>query len=279
MSQPVRENPESTVDDVVDGVGYRDAAGVATLTFDRPARANAMDLAMQARYGALLREASADPAVRAVVVTGRGRSFCPGADLGLLDGISAGPTPEADRHETFRDVLAAAFTPKPVIAAINGGCAGLGFVLACAADVRFAAAGAKFTTAFSRRGLIAEYGVAKLLPELIGRGRAADLLLSGRTFTAEQAFDYGLVQEVVPAEELADRANAYAEELATYSAPRSMAIMKDQLRHEPAMTLEDAASTATALMLESFSHPELPEGLASWNERRPPNFPPYERTR
>jgi 2-(1,2-epoxy-1,2-dihydrophenyl)acetyl-CoA isomerase len=282
MSQPVRPAPESDVDDsaggAVDGVGYRSAAGVATLTFDRPARSNAMDLTMQARYGALLRQAAADPAVRAVVVTGQGRSFCPGADLGLLDGISSssGATPEADRSDTFHDVLAAALTPKPVIAAINGGCAGLGFVLACAADVRFAAAGAKFTTAFSRRGLIAEYGVAKLLPELIGRGRAADLLLSGRTFTAEQAFDYGLVQEVVPADELADRAHAYATELATYSAPRSMAIMKDQLLREPAMTLEASASAATDLMLESFSHPELAEGLASWNERRPPAFPPYE---
>ena len=275
MSQPVRAAPESSVDDVLAGVGYRSAAGVATLTFDRPDRANAMDMAMQARYGALLREATADPAVRAVVVTGRGRSFCPGADLGLLDGISSGPAPESDRSETFRDVLAAAFTPKPVIAAINGGCAGLGLVLACAADLRFAAAGAKFTTAFSRRGLIAEYGVAKLLPELIGRGRAADLLLSGRTFTAEQAFDYGLVQEVVPAAELADRTHAYATELATYSAPRSMAVIKDQLLRDPAMTLETAASAATALMLESFGHPELSEGLASWNERRPPNFPPY----
>jgi 2-(1,2-epoxy-1,2-dihydrophenyl)acetyl-CoA isomerase len=280
MSQPVRPTTESDLDStrggVLDGVGHRSAAGVATLTFDRPARSNAMDLTMQARYGALLREAAADPAVRAIVVTGRGRSFCPGADLGLLDGISSLQAPEADRSETFRDVLAAALTPKPVIAAINGGCAGLGFVLACAADIRFAAAGAKFTTAFSRRGLIAEYGVAKLLPELIGRGRAADLLLSGRTFTAEQAFDYGLVQEVVPADELADRAHAYATELASYSAPRSMAIMKDQLLREPAMTLEASASAATRLMLESFRHPELAEGLASWNERRPPAFPPFE---
>lgn len=163
----------------------------------------------------------------------------------------------------------------PVVAAINGGCAGLGFVIACAADVRFAAAGAKFTTAFARRGLIAEYGIAKLLPELIGQGRARDLLLSGRTFTAEQALEYGLVQEVVPAGELTLRVQAYATELATYSAPRSMAVMKRQFTREAALSLPESAREATTLMVESFSHPELAEGLASWNERRAPEFPPY----
>nr|WP_235190725.1 enoyl-CoA hydratase-related protein [Amycolatopsis rifamycinica] len=141
------------------------------------------------------------------------------------------------------------------------------------ADVRFAAAGAKFTTAFARRGLIAEYGIAKLLPELVGQGWARDLLLSGRTFTAEQALEYGLVQEVVPAGSLIERTHAYATELATYSAPRSMAVMKTQLAQEPSVPLFEAARSATALMIESFGRPELAEGLASWKERRPPRFP------
>ena len=259
----------------LDTVRYAVDGAIATITFDKPERGNAMDQEMQVRYGALLGEASADPRVRAVVVTGSGRSFCPGADLGLLEGISTS-TAAVPEHEGFRNVLAAAYADVPVVAAINGGCAGLGFVIACAADVRFAAAGAKFTTAFARRGLIAEYGVAKLLPELVGRGRALDLLLSGRTFTAEQAHEYGLVQEVVPAEELPLRAHAYAVELATYSAPRSMALMKRQVTREAGLSLEESAREATALMLDSFSHPELPEGLASWNERRAPNFPPYQ---
>jgi len=267
---------EQALESKVDGVRYAVDGAVATVTFDKPERSNAMDLPMQGRYGELLRAADADTSVRAVVVTGQGRAFCPGADLGLLSDISATPTANAEEHQGFRNVLAAAFARVPVVAAINGGCAGLGFVIACAADVRFAAAGAKFTTAFARRGLIAEYGIAKLLPELVGGGRARDLLLSGRTFTAEQAFEYGLVQEVVPAEELAMRAHAYATELAVYSAPRSMAIMKDQLAREPRLTLEESASEATALMLESFGHPELAEGLASWNERRAPQFPPKD---
>ncbi|RSD15431.1 enoyl-CoA hydratase [Amycolatopsis eburnea] len=257
----------------VDGVRYTADGAVATLTFDKPGRSNAMDVPMQARYGALLRQADADAGVRAVVVTGAGKAFCPGADLGLLDGIAAAPPAGGGGHENFRDVLAAASVGVPVVAAVNGGCAGLGFVIACSADVRFAAAGAKFTTAFARRGLIAEYGVAKLLPGLVGQGRARDLLLSGRTFTAEQAFDYGLVQEVVPAEELPSRAHAYATELATYSAPRSMAVMKRQFEREASLSLEDAAREATALMIESFGRPELAEGLASWNERRIPQFP------
>ncbi|WP_203612338.1 enoyl-CoA hydratase-related protein [Amycolatopsis sp. SID8362] len=266
-------DPEEAALATVDGVRYAADGAVATLTFDKPGRSNAMDVPMQARYGALLRQADADAGVRAVVVTGAGKAFCPGADLGLLDGIAAAPPAGGGGHENFRDVLAAASVGVPVVAAINGGCAGLGFVIACSADVRFAAAGAKFTTAFARRGLIAEYGVAKLLPELVGQGRARDLLLSGRTFTAEQALDYGLVQEVVPAEELPLRAHAYATELATYSAPRSMAVMKRQFEREASLTLEDAAREATALMIESFGRPELAEGLASWNERRIPKFP------
>ncbi|QFU88869.1 enoyl-CoA hydratase-related protein [Amycolatopsis sp. YIM 10] len=263
---------------LAEGIRYTTAAGVGTLTFERPDRHNAMDPAMRTRYGKVLREAEQDPAVRAVVVTGSGRSFCPGADLEALAGI--GTTGVADEDVAaedggYADVLAAATVAKPVVAAINGGCAGLGFVVACAADVRFAAAGAKFTTAFVRRGLIAEYGIAKLLPELVGRGRALDLLLSGRTFTAEQALDYGLVQEVLPPDELLAAATAYAGELATYSAPRSMALIKEQLRVEAALPLAESARRATGLMIESFGHPELAEGVRSWNERRPPAFPPY----
>ncbi|SFW78205.1 enoyl-CoA hydratase-related protein [Amycolatopsis australiensis] len=276
----------------VDGVRYAADGPVATLTFDKPDRSNAMDVPMQARYGTLLRQADADPAVRAVVVTGAGKAFCPGADLGLLENtaalrasveggggtggtIAAAPPAPGGGHENFRDVLAAVSVGVPVVAAVNGGCAGLGFVIACSADVRFAAAGAKFTTAFARRGLIAEYGIAQLLPALVGQGRARDLLLSGRTFTAEQAHEYGLVQEVVPAEELLLRARAYATELATYSAPRSMAVMKAQFTREASLPLEEAAREATALMIESFGRPELAEGLASWNERRAPQFPPH----
>jgi 2-(1,2-epoxy-1,2-dihydrophenyl)acetyl-CoA isomerase len=259
---------------MTDGVRSALEGAVATVTFDRPERHNAMNLDMERRYGTLLRSLSDDPAVRAIVVTGAGKSFCPGADLGLLADIPG--SANADPHEDMvAHVQAAAFVDKPVVAAVNGGCAGLGFVIACTADVRFAAAGAKFSTSFARRGLIAEYGLARLLPDLVGRGRAMDLLLSGRTFTAEDALAYGLVQEVLPAEELPAAAQAYAAELATYSAPRSMAVMKQQIRAEAGLPLEESGERAAKLMVESFGHPELAEGLASWAERRPPAFPPY----
>lgn len=257
-----------------DGVRSTVTDGVATVTFEKPGRNNAMDLAMERRYGTLLQELEADPAVRAIVVTGAGRSFCPGADLSLLAGISEENTGgQGDAMVSY--VQAAAFVGKPVIAAVNGGCAGLGFVIACTADVRFAAAGAKFTTAFSRRGLVAEYGLAHLLPQLIGRGRAMDLLLSGRTFTAEDAESYGLVQSVHAPDDLLSAAQAYGQELATYSAPRSMAVMKRQIREEADLTLEESGSRAAQLMIESFAHPELKEGLESWTQRRAPEFPPY----
>jgi enoyl-CoA hydratase/carnithine racemase len=262
-----------------DGVRGTVTDGVATVTFERPDRNNAMDLAMERRYGTLLLELEADPAVRAIVVTGAGRSFCPGADLGLLSGISETDAGDAGSGDAMvSHVQAAALIGKPVIAAVNGGCAGLGFVIACTADVRFAASGAKFTTAFSRRGLIAEYGLAHLLPQLIGRGRAMDLLLSGRTFLAEDALAYGLVQEVHEAENLLTAAQAYAAELATYSAPRSMAVMKRQVREEADLTLQESGARAARLMIESFAHPELKEGLESWAERRAPQFPPYTPT-
>nr|CTQ92262.1 Enoyl-CoA hydratase (EC 4.2.1.17) [Kibdelosporangium sp. MJ126-NF4] len=254
-----------------DGVRYSVTDGVATVTFDRPDRNNAMDLAMERRYGVLLRSLEADTSVRAIVLTGAGKAFCPGADLDVLAEV----TPGNQIDFQVEHVQAAAFIGKPVIAAVNGGCAGLGFVIACTADVRFAAAGAKFTTAFVRRGLIAEYGVAQLLPGLIGRGRAMDLLLSGRTFTAEQAQEYGLVQEVSPADELLAAAQAYAAELAAFSAPRSMAVMKRQILEEAAIPLAESGERAAELMNESFTHPEAKEGVMSWLERRPPQFPPH----
>jgi 2-(1,2-epoxy-1,2-dihydrophenyl)acetyl-CoA isomerase len=259
---------------MTDGVRCSTEGAVATVVLDRPDRHNAMDLAMEAAYGDLLRTLDADPTVRAIVLTGAGTSFCPGADLNLLADIpgSSDPAPLAT---AVANVQVAALIGKPVVAAVNGGCAGLGFVIACTADVRFAASSAKFATSFARRGLIAEYGLARLLPDLVGPGRARDLLLSGRTFPAADALAYGLVQEVHPIEALVARAQEYAAELATYSAPHSMAVIKRQLRDEADLPLPESGERAAKLMLESFTRPELAEGLASWAERRPPNFPPY----
>ena len=149
-----------------------DGAGVCTLTFNRPERRNGWSSDLEDAYYAALTDAAADPAVRAVVVTGAGPTFCPGADMARLGDLSAEgatlPHRPVDVPRTF---------PKPLIAAINGACAGVGLVQALFCHVRFAADTARFATAFARRGLVAEYGIAWTLPRLVGLENALDLLL------------------------------------------------------------------------------------------------------
>lgn len=245
--------------------------GVLTLTFNRPDRLNAWTDTMGRRYFDQLAEAERDPEVRVVVVTGAGRGFCAGADLRVLDAIRDGSyEEEADR----RPVTFPVTIGKPVIAAVNGACAGLGMVHALVCDVVFTAAEATWTTAFARRGLIAEYGLSWILPRLIGQARAMDLLLSGRAFTGAEARELGLVSRSVPGESLLDETLAYARELAVHSSPASMAVMKRQVWGDWNRTLEQSEADATLLMTDAFRRPDFAEGVASFVERRAPRFPP-----
>jgi enoyl-CoA hydratase/carnithine racemase len=248
-----------------------DDGGVRILTFNRPERLNAWTDAMGRRYFDLLEDAERDPSVRAIVVTGAGKGFCAGADFQTLTAIQTGEYAEEPdkRPNTFPVTIG-----KPVIAAVNGACAGLGMVHALVCDLVFTAADAKWTTAFARRGLVAEYGLAWVLPRLIGQARAMDLLLSGRTFTGSEAYELGLVSRAVPGEDLLDAALAYARELATYSSPASMAVIKRQVWGDWTTTLDQSRDTAVGLMLESFTRPDFTEGVASFLERREPKFPP-----
>ena len=252
--------------------------GVAVITLNRPERMNAWGGPMVAEFYAAIDRAEADPDVRAVVLTGSGRAFCAGADMGGLDtlGASLENASAADvsklvgeRHPYFVTQL-----NTPVVVAINGACAGMGLTQALYCDVRFAAAGAKFTTAFARRGLIAEYGVSWILPRLAGWGAASDLLLSGRTFLAEEAAELGLVKEVVAPDQLMTRAIAYATELATRCAPSSMAIIKRQLYGDALRDMFSTSDTAEKLMHESMLRPDFIEGITAFFEKRTPNFPP-----
>jgi enoyl-CoA hydratase/carnithine racemase len=162
---------------------------------------------------------------------------------------------------------------KPVIAAINGSCVGIGLTQALMCDVRFAAAGAKFAASFARRGLIAEYGVSWILPRLTGWGVALDLLLSGRTFLADEAAELGLVKEVVAPEQLMKRAMDYAEDIAQNCSPASMAIIKQQTYGDAMREVVQASSRAEALLHESLQRPDVIEGITSFLDKRAPSFP------
>jgi enoyl-CoA hydratase/carnithine racemase len=258
---------------MADLVGFELDAGVALLTLNRPERHNAWTTELRSAYLDALEAARDDDAVRAVVVTGAGDAFCPGADMEMLSGASSGgQRPRADeRPETLPLTI-----PKPLIAAINGACAGIGLVHALMCDVRFAAEGAKLTTAFAKVGLIAEYGSSWLLPRIVGAADALDLLLSARVVLADEARELGLVSRVLPADELLDGALDYARRLASDVSPTAMAVIKQQVYGHLDAPFAQASAESDRLMTEAFSRPDLAEGVAAFTQRRPPDFPPVD---
>ena len=265
---------------------YSVAERVATITLNRPARLNAWTGRMSLEYRQALAAAATDPGVRVVVVTGAGRGFCAGADSEALAGHAergrydagvgaGGARPGYGVRPEFDADLAYHFgIPKPVIAAVNGPAAGIGFALACYCDLRFAGAGAKLTSAHGRLGLPAEFGLSWLLPRLVGVTRAADILLSSRIFLAEEAAQIGLVNAVLPSDQLMDHVSAYATSLATGVSPASMAVTKQQLYRDllggadPATSIADAMDTMSSMM----SGADYREGVAALRDKRPARF-------
>jgi enoyl-CoA hydratase/carnithine racemase len=248
--------------------------GVCLLTLNRPDRMNAWTHEMEARYFDLLAEAQRDHDVRVIVVTGAGRGFCPGFDMDALAAMSSGEGNGDAAAATRRPQTFPLSIDKPIVAAINGACAGIGLVQALMCDIRFAAAGAKFTTAFARRGLVAEHGSSWTLPRLIGPARALDLLLSGRVFLAEEAERLGVVNRVVEREVVLDETLTYARDLAAHCSPASMAAMKAQVYRDLERGLDESLEDANRLMLESFARADFAEGVQSFVERREPRFAP-----
>jgi enoyl-CoA hydratase/carnithine racemase len=246
--------------------------GVALLTLSRPDRLNAWTAEMEQTYFGMLEECAASSEVRVIVVTGAGRGFCAGADMQELQAIgNGGPSAEEIARERYPQSLPLSI-PKPIIAAINGACAGIGLVQALMCDIRFAAEGAKITTAFARRGLVAEHGISWILPRLVGPSRALDLLLSGRVVLSDEALALGLVNRVLAPESLLEATLDYARELAVNCSPASMATMKRQVYGDLELGLIEATAAADRLMLESFTAPDFVEGVTSFLERRDPLF-------
>src|SRR5262245_2801100 len=260
---------------------------IATVTLNRPEKLNAWTGVMGREVRQAMDEAARDESVRVIILTGAGRGFCAGADMQLLSGIvDAGAVREGDERPAssasaadapvrgdFRGPYAYFPTvPKPILAALNGATAGLGLVISLYCDLRIAADSAVFTTAFSRRGLIAEHGVSWMLPRLVGLPHAFDLMLSARKITAAEALAMGLVSQVHPAATLMDAVRAYARELADLVSPRSIRIMKRQLWDAQFQTLAEATAAANGAMLESFVSEAFKEGVAHFVETRAPNF-------
>ena len=263
---------------------------IATVTLNRPEKLNAWTGVMEQEVRAALIEATDDEDVGVIILTGSGRGFCSGADMNNLNTIQQGASSGGPTSDSVRSVNNAVpgglslsndyslrytyfpTVPKPIIAAINGPVAGLGLIMSLYCDVRFASDAAVFSTAFSRRGLIAEHGISWMLPKLVGPQNALDITLSGRKFTAAEAKDMGLVSKVFPMNSFIDEVHAYASEMANLVSPRSVRIMKRQIYQAMLNSLEHSVLLANSEMPASFESEDFKEGVAHFVERRAPKF-------
>ena len=265
--------------------------GITKITLNRPDKLNAWTTVMGNEVKRAIEIAGQDKECRCVVVTGAGRGFCAGADMGNLKDISDGDNEKemevdmaikpyrTDKNlgpeilEDFEGRFAYMYNcPKPIIAMINGACAGIGLIFSLYADLRFTSNEAKFTTAFASRGLIAEHGIAWLLPRLVGEAKALDLLLSARIFKGVEAESLGLVNKSISAAELENFVKNYAKHMAERVSPRSMTIMKRQIRAGYSQTFSKSLEIADKEMFLSFEQDDFKEGVESFVENRAPKF-------
>lgn len=261
---------------------------VALITLNRPDSLNGWTESTDREVEDALRSANNDPKVVGIVVTGAGRAFSAGADMKMLSSITSGDSEAlAQINGGGGGSMADSFPPdgdfggrfpymmqidKPIIAAVNGPVAGMSYAFALCCDIRVASPDAMFLTAFSQRGLIAEWGLSWLLSALVGPSVALDLLFTSRKVMGEEAVRLGLANYLAPAEELLSFCREYIERLAATASPTSIAIMKRQVYQHVHRGLGAAEYESQRLMSESFQRPDFAEGVSSFIEKRPPNF-------
>ncbi|MCU1501972.1 MAG: Enoyl-CoA hydratase/isomerase [Ilumatobacteraceae bacterium] len=243
---------------------YDVSDGVATVTLNRPERLNAWNSRLGAELGDAMAEADGDDDVRVVVVTGAGRAFCAGADLSGGE-FGGGPAPSLRECWPYQ-------VRKPVIAAINGHAVGVGITYPLLCDVRIAAEDAKIQFAFVRRGAIPELASHAILPRVVGFSVAAELLLSGRMFSGAEALALGLVSRALPSAEVLPAAMALAADIATNTAPVSVAVSKRLLWDAMDKSVAETLRAESSLFGRVTALDDAKEGIAAFVERRAPTW-------
>jgi len=265
---------------------YEVADRVATITLNRPDKLNAWTAVMEQEVRAAIDEAERNDNVRVIVLTGAGRGFCAGADMSLLKSAAnrgldlnmkeralasgaqrAGARPDFQKKHSYFPAVG-----KPVIAAINGPVVGLGLVITLYCDLRWVSDAARFSTTFARRGLIAEYGMAWMLPRLVGFPNALDLLLTARTIDAAEALRMGLANQVFPRDLFVEKVRENARELASGVSPRSLRVIKRQVYDAMFQSLAEAFEVSEREMLASLESEDFKEGVAHYLEKRAAAF-------
>ena len=248
--------------------------GVAWLTLNRPDRLNALTSEMTARLADLVHELGDDDTVRCLVLTGAGRAFCAGADMGGINSRATGEAPERSAEQarrgfkhTQRLILGLNSIEKPVIAMVNGDAVGAGFDIACACDLRVASTNARFMVAFTRIGLVPGWGGTWLMPRLIGIPKALELLFTGDFFSAEEALRCNFVNAVHAPADLREATTALAERIAA-GPPISMRLNKLQVFRGLEMSLESALKFNAVTETITLSSADHREGVAAFREKR-----------
>ena len=269
-----------------DEILYEHSGAVAVLTMNRPDTLNALTDRTQAEIRHALDQSERNPDVIGTVLTGAGRGFCSGVDMNALGAMSeAGRRLGAEHgdlkadpgnpdHDPNFSIGTAYFLGlrKPLIAAINGACAGLGFSYATFCDLRFVDRSAKFTTAFAQRGLIAEHGNSWMLPRIIGPAHALDILWTSRKFDADEAYRIGYANRLSDPGEVVADAVAFLQEISEKCAPASLMLMKKQIYRHLNTELAPAMTESNTWMDESLARGDFKEGVNSFVEKRPPQF-------